>query len=1423
MADYSTTANVVLTVNGNQAKKMLADLEKEAQELNKELKAALDDKDSKRAVSLDRKLRRVERQINDIKTATQKVSDVMKDLNGATPRELERALRSLRAQLKGLTESDPVRAKLVEDFRKVKEQLDRVNASLKTQQTTWQKFTGWVNNAKASILGIIGSLAGFIATAKNAVDAFAGMEQEMANVRKYTGMTTDEVVSLNEAFKNMDTRTSREDLNKLAQEAGRLGKTSVEDVLGFVRAADQVNVALDDLGDGATLTLSKLTGIFGDEQRLGTEKALLSVGSVINELSQNCKASAPYITDFTSRLGGVGAQAGMTVQQIMSFAAVLDSSQAPLEKSATALQQLIVKMLQDPAKYAQAAGIEVKSFTELVKTDMNHALITFLESLSKAGKMDTLAPLLDEMKEKGSGTVATLATLTEHIEEVKNQQLVANQAFEEGISITNEFNVQNSTVAASLDKSKKSIHELMVELGEKLVPIINLANTSARIGLEILNTTVGFIKNYGVQIAYLSSIIISYSIGVKAANNWTLIWSKTVQFFTSDIKKAGAAVKAFFITLKSNPIGMVVSAVTALAGALILMNDKARQARKEFNEWKKSLTDLSSQVEDSTKKEISQLNRLYKAATDETLSREKRLEAADKMQKLYPDVFSNMSTEDILLGRAKKAYDNLTESIKENARAKAAANRIEEIEGQKLDLQIENDNLDDQRERLIKERDQAQKNADFYRKKQDEEGLSIFNQYGKWAKAEEDKVDSLNKKIRENLDLQRLNNAKLQESDKAIDALSEKAGSSISGNNATDDNGDNGSNGDYSPGMSDKERKAALKKAQQAFKEGLKAIKAEEEKELNELYAKRATGQIDYLQYIDERKAIEAKFYDDSLKFYEDNLKAIKGYNVEDDKDYQALQLKKTETLQKYENQRISYSAERIKRQSQFEIQELQNEYNWKENKTVADEIALQEQILEIKVKYLQQQQDLYAKGTKEWEDLQLQIEKTVEDDRFNKEQIFLKAVNEMRKKYDQQSAKEKFEQQKQVLYWLYTQEKITLEEYRKLLKQMGIELEQELKKQKESLPGYGSSLKDINEKAAADFNDDKRKLDKALADGLIDEKEYDQFLQRAKNKMVSTFTEGIKNCGDEWVALFASMGETWYNFFDGLGKGDDIENLGKAMQTTTAVVTAAISTITQFVQAEMQIQTAAIEKRYDTEITRAEGNTYKVKKLEKQKEDEIAKLKDEANQKMFAMQVIQAVAQTATNALNAYGSAAAIPLVGHILAPIAAGIATASGMVQVALIKKQQQAAAAQGYSEGGFTPKGGKYEEVGVVHAGEWVASQKLVNNPKTRPIIEALDYAQRTNTIGSISSRDVSRSITAPMVLAHGGATSQPNIIVNIPEDSSSNKELNNTLEKLNKRLDEPFVTVNSVTGEEGYEQAKEKYNRLIKNKSPKSKRK
>ena len=343
----------------------------------------------------------------------------------------------------------------------------------------------------------------------------------------------------------------------------------------------------------------------------------------------------------------------------------------------------------------------------------------------------------------------------------------------------------------------------------------------------------------------------------------------------------------------------------------------------------------------------------------------------------------------------------------------------------------------------------------------------------------------------------------------------------------------------------------------------------------------------------------------------------------------------------------------------------------------------------------------------------------------------------------------------------------------------------------------------------------------KAAGDDAKEKLRIEEAYQKAKVALAKKYGQEYNDTSKNFLENMTEDITEWLN-----------SDLGQAVQGSFDTLTSGMSSIfsgmTSLIQAELEIQTAAIEKRYDKEISQAEGNNYKVKKLEEQKQKELAKKKNEANKKMFAMQVIQAVAQTAQNAISAYGSAAAIPLVGYILEPVAAAMAVAAGAIQIAAIKKQQQASESQGYAKGGFTPNGSKYEEVGVVHAGEWVASQEMLANPVARPIINALDYAQRTNTIGSLRADDVSRTI-APVAYS---TPQQPIIVQQQPDGLATAAIMQNTkamqsyadtMKQLEKRLSEPFVTVNTVTGDTGIKQAQDEYSILMRNKTPKSRRK
>ena len=238
----------------------------------------------------------------------------------------------------------------------------------------------------------------------------------------------------------IDTRTSREQLLLLARDAGKLGITGKENILGFVRAADQIQVALgEDLGEGAIKELGKIADVLGYTNTMGIEKSLLSIGSAVNAVGQASTASEAYLVEFTQRLAGVAAQTGISAANIIGFASGLDQSAMQVEMASTAFQKFLMKLYEDPAKFAAYANLEVGKFTELLKNDANQAIITIMKSLNEKDGFAALVPIFDEMKLNGARAVGVLSAMATNIDAVTEAQALANVEFEKATSVTEEW------------------------------------------------------------------------------------------------------------------------------------------------------------------------------------------------------------------------------------------------------------------------------------------------------------------------------------------------------------------------------------------------------------------------------------------------------------------------------------------------------------------------------------------------------------------------------------------------------------------------------------------------------------------------------------------------------------------------------------------------------------------------------------------------------------------------------------------------------------------------------------------------------------------------------------------------------------------------------------------------------------------------
>ena len=495
-------------------------------------------------------------------------------LTGLTYTELRKGANQLRREMNNAIPGTEKWRELREDYLLTKNRMKELEVQARDTRFSVSKLADGFNRYATIGASVIASLTGVALTARKCVDEYAQMEEAQSQVIKYTGMTKEETEALNESFKQMDTRTPREELNRLAGEAGKLGISSRDQVLEFVEAADMINVALgEDLGEDAVKNIGKLSQMFGDGSRTLKED-MLAIGSAVNQVAQSSSASEPYLVEFTARMGGVAKQADLAVTDVMGFASALDQNMLRSEMASTALQSLILKIYQEPAKYAKLAGMDVQEFVNLVNTDVNEALLQFLGTLGKMGGMAQMSPILKEMKLSGAEAAGVISALAGNIDQVRREQENANEAFIDGTSIVNEFGVQNNTVQAELDKAKKRFKDIRIELGEQLLPVMKYMVSTGSLTVKGLKEIVSFLIQYKKEIIIATSVIAAYTVAVKGASVLQAAW-------TTIVKGGTLAMRAFNTAVKSNPLGLIASLLAGAVTAMALFRKETKQTSDE--------------------------------------------------------------------------------------------------------------------------------------------------------------------------------------------------------------------------------------------------------------------------------------------------------------------------------------------------------------------------------------------------------------------------------------------------------------------------------------------------------------------------------------------------------------------------------------------------------------------------------------------------------------------------------------------------------------------------------------------------------------------------------------------------------------------------------------------------------------------------
>lgn len=1461
---------IELHVNDKDAKENIEQLRKKVEELNRQKQQAeqvLSDKHStngqrQRAVEtlqkVNSELRKNARELQRSENRVEALTNGLRRMDEQTPKELQKTIRQINAELNSgavkrgseqwdaYTEALKSAKKELQDIRKQQE--------VKEDKSFGNKIADFGNKW----VGTVASIAGGMEIFDNAkqwvssfVDMYADMKEHMSGVSKYTGLAAEAVDELNEAFKKMDTRTPREKLNDLAADAGRLGIKGTQNILDFVDAANQINLALgEDLGEDGVKNIGKLTQLFSEGRAMGLKNGMLATASVINELAQSSSAAEPYLLEFTARLASIGSTANIAQSDITSIAAVLDQGMVGVEKGATAMQNVLTAIYRRPAKMAKAAGLDVKKFTELVKNDANAALLQFIGALKDARSLENIAPMLEEMKLSGSGVTQTLATLANGLDNLKATQQQASLAFLEHTSATKEAEAANSTVQAQLEKAQKAYKDLAVELGGHLEPVVKHMVSSTGLMAKALLYAIRFAVEHkralitlGVAMAaYTTGLIITTAwekrfwvakalnlIADKAAAMWTAIkmtvimaWNALLALVTLNTERAAIAQIIFNRAMAANPIGLLLSGIAALVTLIITFTQKT----EDLTQKRSVLNDVQKEAVKKAAEEIEVVKRLHQIVRNSNEAYDTRRKAIEHLQRIVPGYHASLTKEGKLTEHNTKAISDYIRSLQNKALAEAAYDKLVELQKARIEQQM----TVERKKYNVRAVDRELK------KKQYESRTQRAVMYSPSTEST-DPMDPIEYELND------LRTKKLNERQKQVDALKaaqddlaetnrqiNQLNNFVQGNNevksfygklinnkATDFSTDDTESGTYTPpgaggktGNKKETKEDKLKKKE--LEDGKKHIEQVDklQREKNDLLKVQfAQGLITTEEY----NAAVAKNDEEALKSKRDFYKR----NADQRKKWQD-ELDKYTDKEKTRNQ--DWSLAQIDKENKAALEQLEHD----EAVGLITTEAYEKERDRITLEHLKRRAD-YLKQWGRVDDYEKAAAALQEEDnkqRLAREKKYQEKVKQLRNEYLKKTALEQFQEEMKVLSELHTRKLISEEEYLRLqaalrLKYQGDDgrgglIAEERQKHAEEL------LTSARHSASSTLGTQRDDKDESSHSGTTNAFGVSELAKSALKLRIHAATydalkrmrEKDKEHALEYDAAFKQLDR------------ERVQGITEAAAAAYSTFGAVVSTFSDLQRAEADAQVARTEREYDAKIKAAEGDREQTEKLEAEKQAAVAKIKNDYNQRAANIQVAQALAGGAMAAINAYSSAAAIPIVGHVLAPIAAALAVATTAAQIATIRKQAEAQQS-GYYEGGFTP-GRRYRRTaGVVHEGEFVANHKAVNNPAVLPVLRLIDHAQRNNTIASLTAADVSRAIAAPGVPpqgrtpdAEGSAThpamaqrrAQPDTV---PADTVA-QGLQEAIDRLNARLEQGIRSTVSIDGRDGVAYQLDKFRKL-----------
>lgn len=540
-----------------------------------------------------------EKRVGKVSAEVQKILDEPK---GRSFNELKVAVEQGRKELNSMTRTTKEGQKAYDELAaKVKAadlELKNLGNESKGTQSSFEKAVSRLKTYVALYMGTAVALQKM----SGAADDMLTLSDKMGEVRKTTGFSADEVGRLSDNLTKLDTRTPIQNLMELSAAAGQLGLNTEDDVRGFTEAANKMLVALPEMGQDGATQMMKIALATGEVDKIrkqmengtvegssATAVAMEKIASTIDRLRATTAAAAPPVADFVKRVGAVGAQSGITVDQVAALGATVDSLGMGTEMAATAISRMIPAIKNNAFDVAHAIGVTPETIRNMYES--GHAMDVILmilqhikeENLNPDGIEKLLGSggmgeIMKELNQQGARAGIVFAGLSQNVDELRKNLGTAKEAYADNVAIQQEYDKMNETAAAKWERLKNEIEEVFVNDTNQ-----NFMSTT----LDFLRALVDFLTgrvnpvlkvvSYGVKTFALAWAAAKSNIG-------TIIGGLIKMLFHLDgsIRLCTASFKKFYAANKANVWFAIATAVFYVVSALHSAYEESQEFEREL-------------------------------------------------------------------------------------------------------------------------------------------------------------------------------------------------------------------------------------------------------------------------------------------------------------------------------------------------------------------------------------------------------------------------------------------------------------------------------------------------------------------------------------------------------------------------------------------------------------------------------------------------------------------------------------------------------------------------------------------------------------------------------------------------------------------------------------------------------------------------